>query len=209
MNINNSLKNLEIIFEILDEMKVEYFIFFGTLLGIIRNKNLIEHDTDTDIFIKSISILQVNYLSERLSRLGFHKFRHTDEIISFERNKEYTDLYLFKKFDNYYKCIGFNIPESYLGKISTISAQGLIFKVPTNYKLCLDFLYGHNWETEIRQYNAKPGFYKYGRTNSYLLYFLAYSFPNLYLYLFKIKEKFRKSSPYFYKLLKKILERYF
>lgn len=208
MLIRESLSNLKIIFEILDEIEVEYFVFFGTLLGVIRNKNLIEHDTDTDIFIKKISKIQINYLSKRLKENNFDKFRHTSEIISYKRNNEYTDLYLFKLSNDCFRCHGFNIPVKYVENLKSIRVKGLNFRVPKKYKQCLDLLYGIDWKIEIKQYNAKPGFYKYGRTNSYFLYILAHKFPNFYTYLFNLKEMFRLSSPSIYNFFKKFLEKF-
>ncbi len=31
--------------------KIEYFIFYGTLLGIVREKNIIKHDDDIDFMV--------------------------------------------------------------------------------------------------------------------------------------------------------------
>ena len=208
MIIKESLSNLKIIFEILDEIEVEYFVFFGTLLGVIRNRNLIEHDTDTDIFIKKITKSQIDYLSKKLIENKFDNFKHTDQIISYKRNNEYTDLYLFKLSNNLFKCHGFTIPRKYVENVISIRTKGLTFKVPKNYKECLDLLYGLDWHIEIKQYNAKPGSYKYGRTNSYFLYILAYKFPNFYRYLFNFKEGFRLSSPIIYNYFKKLLEKF-
>ncbi len=36
---------------ILDEKNIQFGLMFGTLLGAVREKNFIEHDEDTDVYV--------------------------------------------------------------------------------------------------------------------------------------------------------------
>ena len=49
INVQQSTFNLLTTVEIFESLEVKYCVVFGTLLGLYRDGNLIEHDTDTDI----------------------------------------------------------------------------------------------------------------------------------------------------------------
>ena len=47
-------KNLENLISSIEILKnFEYFVFYGTLLGIVRENNIIEHDDDIDFEVQS------------------------------------------------------------------------------------------------------------------------------------------------------------
>ena len=43
-----NLSNLKIVTQVLNQIDVEYFVRFGTLLGYIREQQIIENDDDID-----------------------------------------------------------------------------------------------------------------------------------------------------------------
>ena len=49
LTVEENFSNLIFITNIISEL--EYFIFFGTLLGMVRENNLIENDDDIDIYV--------------------------------------------------------------------------------------------------------------------------------------------------------------
>ena len=50
-NVETLTQSLKIISQILIEKKIEHFVFFGTLLGLVRNEGLIMGDDDIDFYV--------------------------------------------------------------------------------------------------------------------------------------------------------------
>lgn len=48
-----NLNNLQDVSIVLNNLEVEYCVFFGTSLGIYRNQGIIEHDDDIDFLVNS------------------------------------------------------------------------------------------------------------------------------------------------------------
>lgn len=61
-------KNLIDVSKILNESGIDYSIFYGTALGIHRDKDILDHDDDIDFIIDSKELTKINNL---LSNLGF------------------------------------------------------------------------------------------------------------------------------------------
>lgn len=206
MKINHALTNLKDIFKILDTLEQDYCIFFGTLLGIIRDKALIEYDKDTDIFLRDFEIQNIERLKLLLIAKGFIIKRHNKDILSAIRNGEYTDLYFFNQRNDFYECMHFIYPEVLLRKIKIIKINDIDFRVPNEYIDLLNKMYGERWDVPIKNYHATGGIKKYGRTNSKFVYNLAYRYPIIYNYIFIIKERFRYYFPVIYKKIKRFLD---
>ena len=52
--VDENFSNLLFFTQLLD--KIEHFVFFGTLLGLVRENNLIEGDDDIDLYVNNYSI---------------------------------------------------------------------------------------------------------------------------------------------------------
>lgn len=93
--------NFKLAINILNKNKIKYWLCFGTLLGIIRNKQLIEWDHDIDIGImKNIKIEKV--IIKLFLKNGFKmkkKFFKGDGLISFVRkNGKIIDINIHESF---------------------------------------------------------------------------------------------------------------
>jgi hypothetical protein len=86
------------------------YALFGTLLGLVRDKDLLEHDTDVDL---SIHYYDVKYLwfmhkEQLLLDNGYKLVRvykrnpndHMEDVITFIRNDDVIDLYVLKEHEN-------------------------------------------------------------------------------------------------------------
>ena len=51
INRKYNINNLRVVCELLNQKKIEYFIFYGTLLGYCREKNLLKRDDDIDCYV--------------------------------------------------------------------------------------------------------------------------------------------------------------
>ena len=161
------LKNLNLAFA---ELNMPYWLAFGTLLGAVREKNIISHDLDLDIAAWKYSYS--NRVAETLSKYGFVLMRTIilEGYLGVEETYSYkgvnVDIFYFEKIsDESAKCYVFYMDKS-LGYIETITKYGGLFPlevvlpfnklseytflgvnvhIPDVYKEQLAFHYGENY----------------------------------------------------------------
>ncbi|MBB3322575.1 LicD family protein [Atlantibacter sp. RC6] len=152
---NDALKDLRTIF---NDNNIEFFLISGTLLGCIRNGQLLSHDKDIDVGIWYNS--ERNNLINILSSSGyfeFHAFRSQHVIRIKHVNGISIDVfYHYKEQDNYWhggvKLKWNNTP--FLLKDHRF--LGVVFKIPENYDLYLTENYG-NWKIEQKDFDSAFG----------------------------------------------------
>lgn len=93
-----AIENLKVAKRILDDMGIPFFLSNGTLLGCVRNKDLIEHDNDIDLGIDSRYAEFKDSIVEEFKKENFviHAvFGSPDDglELSFRRNKSKIDLW--------------------------------------------------------------------------------------------------------------------
>lgn len=71
MKIENLDPQLHMICGLLSELKIEYCIDSGTLLGLIREGKLLAHDLDIDISVREDQLKKLNELKEILKDKGY------------------------------------------------------------------------------------------------------------------------------------------
>ena len=59
ISISDMFKNLLHISKLINEF--EYFVFFGTLLGLVRENNIIQGDDDIDFYVNIIQLFFLNH----------------------------------------------------------------------------------------------------------------------------------------------------
>ena len=70
-------KNLENLISSIETLKnFEYFVFYGTLLGIVRENNIIEHDDDIDFLIN------IDHRNEVMDKFKFSKIFEINKKVS-------------------------------------------------------------------------------------------------------------------------------
>jgi phosphorylcholine metabolism protein LicD len=187
---NNSIKHFNIysleVFTLfinaLNEINVEYWLMFGTLLGSIRDHNFIYGDTDIDIGV-SDKYKDINIINFQLSKYGFKKIQR----ISYKTEMGYIfieetyqlkniniDIFYCNKSKDIIKCCDFvNFPNlswestinkfgGYIPRIITLPFKGLgeiIFlglkvNVPINYIEFLQYHYGDNYLVKINNWDS-------------------------------------------------------
>tara|TARA_B100001175_G_C19507682_1_gene641846 strand:- start:1856 stop:2545 length:690 start_codon:yes stop_codon:yes gene_type:complete len=157
----HNVKNLKLISEIISNL--DYFIFFGTLLGIIRENTLISGDDDIDFLIneKDVSTLKKILLSN-----NFVVTKESNDYISF-RNidlfEEHTiDFYKFYLDGGYiyipgsfYSNCKFNLKRHNLKIPKNIMLPSctneLNLKIPKDSKKVLIYIYGKNWKKSLKK----------------------------------------------------------
>lgn len=163
MNIKLSKELLCIVHHALDEFKIEHFVTFGTLLGIVREGNLIEKDGDVDLGMKAnpfrddyklwLKFLDYLWKDKVYCQSNWDNFW----VLNFRRlADEHLDLYWHNKINDKYvislRGMTSNIPERYLDHLDTIEFMNRKFNCPHNTPDFLAFLYGARWK--------RPGNYK-------------------------------------------------
>lgn len=184
-DIDISLENLSIIQKILDDLGVVNFIFFGTLLGAVREKNLIKHDEDTDIAALDIPNKTIEAFINRCKQQKFIMIRQA-EIISLARKGQYTDIYNFKLIDNLrWVCLGYEFDDCLMRQDKTTTILGYKLNLPINSEDLLVIKYGKNWKIPIKNFHAKPSF---SLINTFHIFFQKY-FPYFYPFIDKVYRK--------------------
>lgn len=142
MNNINQKENLILLKKFFDLYNIKYFIDCGTLLGAVRESDLILGDTDADITTTQyyVSIIRKNL--PYLEKLGFISFRNRENdewylSLSLLRKGEYIDIYsMFNTKDIPFETINYPFIGNY-------------FSVPKYYDEWLTETYG-NWRVPVK-----------------------------------------------------------
>jgi phosphorylcholine metabolism protein LicD len=184
MNLIKAGDAISIIDFILTENNVDYFVNFGTLLGLIREGHVIKHDTDIDIAIINCHRKTIDSLIISFEKLNF---KFTYELREFEF---FSFLFYSIKIDfTHYKHLKkFLVHDSLKLKTADVYPIKIIefshFKsnVPNKHKKILRSYYGPNWQIPNR------GFH-YDSKRTFLFKMLyKYTFPSIQQYLRSLKK---------------------
>ena len=155
-------ENLKLLKLILEKNNIDFMLYFGTLLGAIRENDYISHDEDIDLaLLEEDKMKFFNCLPEIIEQ-GFEIARYDRKgLLSIIRNGEYIDFYFFRKKDEIVRtCSGILVPEVFLINRTRIEFYGEQFSAPADYEGFLEFRYGANWRTPIKWANYEMPFYK-------------------------------------------------
>ena len=146
------------VFEILDKNDIEYWTDFGTLLGIIRENDIILYVNDVDISIidnennRSKMVDVAKSAKEKGYKLNYYDLG----IYRIEKYIYFTDLILYKLDDDIYKNISPiefpNIPKKYINPIIDYvwEKENITIKVPNDVHNALVWRYGDDYMTPKR-----------------------------------------------------------
>ena len=79
MNHDIQKENLLLLKEFLYSQNIRYYIDCGTMLGAVRDKDLIKGDTDADIMISRASVKDIRKNRHLLEKMGFISFRNSNK----------------------------------------------------------------------------------------------------------------------------------
>jgi len=152
-----SKENLLDFKSVMDKHNIHYGLWFGTLLGAIREKDFIKHDEDTDIFVLDEDREKVFSALFDFEEVGLKVIRYQDkgEIISFMRGDDYIDIYFYKKSLNQRVTVDNGINGKYLETVEMIDFLGSKFPAPQNPKEVVKILYGETWNIPIKGTNPQ------------------------------------------------------
>jgi len=162
-----------------ERKKIWHCLAYGTLLGAVRDGDIIEWDHDFDFFIRPEDLFSVLSLNHEIRKDGF-RFRlrrHPGTYLAVSRNDTESfwngsvsvewngvkvgDLYAFvtfsdgvlRRFDfdtDVYWCPHSSFPAYFIEKIETVILDGIPYPAFRSVEKWLEGVYGTDWETPYR-----------------------------------------------------------
>ena len=169
ITVEENENNLLFIIKILKD--IEYFIFFGTLLGVVRDNSLIDGDDDVDLYVnikdkdKLIKILRDHNIEVNLT-LPMNKSGYFIQVFRKINGKTLTiDFYLYEtELEKNYIIERWNleggthieskylrIPKRFIYPIKETIFRKEKIPVPAQGELICEFIYGKNWKTKLKK----------------------------------------------------------
>ena len=162
--VEKNLENLKYVANKL--LDIEWFIFFGTLLGYTRENNIIRNDDDIDIYVNLdfreyiIKTFKNTDLFIDLSKPPNLSPFFLQGIRKLDGETTYVDFYFFENKHNrsyieekhnfsgksYLQSNAMHIPKEIIYPINLVQMQHLDVFVPNKPDVCCEFLYGRDWK---------------------------------------------------------------
>lgn len=166
---------------ILTEEDIPYVLEAGTLLGVIRENRLLPWDTDVDLTITAEYVGSLEKVIQDLEKIGYRcKIRKYNQdlgpftkgvprIVKVQTRKFYffkgyslLDIFIkYKLGDKYYWMIDDKNPvikscpaEFYENRVAH-EFDGKLFKIPAKFEDYLEYHYGKNWRTPIKEWDFR------------------------------------------------------
>ena len=145
-NLQQELKarheNIDMLSQVLKECSIPFWIHGKTLLGIVRDKQLIIEDHDDDIGTFAEHRARVcSTAYPKLQACGFQAIRYNDAMLSVIRNDRYIDICFFQKkadktgYGNKY------LPMKYFEELGSVTFRGKEYPVPSKAQELLEVMY--------------------------------------------------------------------
>lgn len=152
-------ENLSLLKKICNAHHLDFILFYGTLLGAIREHDFISHDEDIDIVMPISDLERFKDLLFVLRENGFEVARFERRgFMSIIRNGEYIDIYFFTPYAEDKRlstCICELCEVKYINETTQITFHGELYTIPKNSEELLSFLYGQDWQIPIPMFNFK------------------------------------------------------
>jgi len=157
--VEGATENLLLFTDILDKYSIDYWLAFGTLLGIYRDGKLIENDGDIDLGMKMCNFDKFIPVDKELHRKGF-AFAHMWSIkpdwaytIAYVKDGIPLGLHGYQRdkdvwswgHDQTYYPPSPPILDSQISNLRTIQFKGKKFKTVNNVEDYLLAMYGKTW----------------------------------------------------------------
>ena len=166
------------IHSLLMDNKIDYYLQFGSLLGVIRDKDFIKHDDDIDLTVVDPLVSPQNVLRLLLENdfHFIHALKVNEYIVDFavSYKKLTVDFFFPIPVEREHKvgicCAYFNpsseyerydqnnyrvwfIPDNIRTKITRF--KGIDLKIPQDPEWLIEYIYGENWRNPIKNWSPK------------------------------------------------------
>jgi len=172
VNVETNRANLRDIAGLLNAENIEWAIFFGTLLGITRQSDILPHDDDIDIYV---SEQHRGTLIELLNRLEIdvpsEAPNHTPHFLQIKRSQNgevgFIDFYFYSRdpvrevLIDRWNMLGrpkkgsaaLHVPDHLFFPIKKIVFQNKTINIPNDSDGICNLLYGTSWRTPTKKVN--------------------------------------------------------
>ena len=159
LNISVAKENLSIFKNIADKNNLPVFLMYGTLLGAVRERAFIAHDSDTDLTIhkkhEDILLEMIPELEKEgllfVRYIKFTLFNKGSITYSFMKDEMWIDVYIMQKTLTGYIILGRKYPKRFFDKCDSIIFYNNEYLIPHSHENFLTYAYGPDWKT------PKPG----------------------------------------------------
>ncbi len=147
--------------EICNKLKIKWCLNFGTLLGAVREADVIDNGKeDIDIFLICCELPEYNKFMQSLADKGY-------KVNSWTGNPSFAYIgttgmeigrvgYSLKHNDGYYWCQGAKIDPMFLDELKTLKINGVDYPVPNHAEKFVRILYGETWRIPDPKAHACP-----------------------------------------------------
>lgn len=139
--------------DILDKNGIPFWLAFGTLLGLYRDKHLIEYDADADMVVQFDSIINIIKLKQEFEKKSFSMAMENYGVILY-RGGEHIDLYHAVKIGNGILVLNVIFPQETFIKSEYLEWEGRKWKIPGQTEKWLAYVYGSDWKTPRKLENT-------------------------------------------------------
>ena len=151
-----AVKNLKDIKNILDSLKITWWLDCGTCLGAYRDKDFCEGD-ENDIDLGTWFLPNRVEIIKKAKELGFEVWHEWEREIALKRNGNKIDLFYYAiKGDDAWTCFYDGdkvakyvvVPKHFFRRLDNIEFYGNNYKIPSQTELYLNGRYG-NWHIKV------------------------------------------------------------
>ena len=172
-------ENLILLKEVCDKHHLTFLLYFGTLLGAVREHDFITHDEDIDLIMDKKDMPAFLAMLFDLRQVGFELARYERRgFLSIIRKGEYIDMYFYQPYPDdptlNYCCLDV-WEKKYNEEIAPMEFLGNTYMAPKDYQGYLEHQYGKNWGTPIQFFNYEMS--KVSLMKQYLMQYVKSLLP--------------------------------
>lgn len=150
-------ENLKLLKQVCDRNGLTFLLYFGTLLGAVREHDFITHDEDIDLIMSKEQMPSFLDMLFQLREVGFELARFEYRgFLSIIRKGEYIDIYFYQPYPSdpqlNYCCMDV-WEKKYNEDVAPITFLGNTYMAPADYRGYLEHQYGPDWQTPVKFYN--------------------------------------------------------
>jgi hypothetical protein len=153
---------LDFIHDLFTKVGISYWLNFGTLLGAVRDGDLIVWDEDVDVGVWHDDVSKIMSLRDDFKKIGYQLMVNTIEMNNHDKyvcsitvyysklNLLHMCLTTFITKDGIARCVeypGMNFPINNIRNPSLASVREHEFPCPTSSEVGLENYYGKDWKT--------------------------------------------------------------